>query len=202
MNIQIRHERLDEHFEVESLVREAFWDVYKPGCDEHFLTHILRNHPDYLPELSFVAEVDGSLGGMIQYTRSVIQKADGSRLAVAIFGPLAVSPEFQKYGIGGQLVRQTIELAQKAGFAGIVIYGNPAYYSRFGFEAAERYQLTDQDGRVFPEFQLLPLQPEVDFSGRFVASEVFTLDKAQVAEFDRRFPLKEKHVLSTQIFTE
>ena len=53
-NIMIRLEKKEEHQKVENLVRESFWNVYRPGCLEHYVLHQLRNDPAFVPELDFV----------------------------------------------------------------------------------------------------------------------------------------------------
>ncbi|MBN2344571.1 MAG: N-acetyltransferase, partial [Deltaproteobacteria bacterium] len=100
MKLIIRHETESEHRTVEELTRDAFWNLYFPGCDEHYLVHILRDHPDYLPELSFVAELDGEVVGMIMYTRSWLIDENNCKKEIVSFGPLCVHPAHQRKGIG------------------------------------------------------------------------------------------------------
>ena len=76
-NIIIRLERENEYHEVENLVRESFWNVYRPGCLEHYVLHQLRNDPAFVPELDFVMTLDGQLIGQNMYMKAVIAVDDG-----------------------------------------------------------------------------------------------------------------------------
>ncbi|MGE4563784.1 MAG: GNAT family N-acetyltransferase [Victivallaceae bacterium] len=198
--ITIRKESPAEYHYVENLVRDAFWDVYRPGCDEHFLTNRLRQHPAFLAELSFVAELHGKIRGCVYFARAAIRRADGSTLEVATFGPLAVSPDFQRHGIGSALLEYTLPMARMAGFPAVVIYGNPAYYARFGFEPGEKYGVAAPDGEFCPALLTLALEENRDLAGRFEEGEAYRIEREAVAAFDKSFPRRAKHVLPGQIF--
>lgn len=77
-NIIIRLERENEYHEVENLVRESFWNVYRPGCLEHYVLHQLRNDPAFVPELDFVMTLDGQLIGQNMFMKAVIAADDAS----------------------------------------------------------------------------------------------------------------------------
>ncbi len=197
----IRHERPDEFRAVEELVRDAFWDVYRPGCDEHYLTHLLRLSEVLIPGLSLAAEIDGEIAGVIYYARAEIAGGESGSIPVLTFGPLAVAPAMQKRGIGARLVEHTALLARQSGHRAILIFGNPAYYSRFGFEPGEKYGISDSEGNFRDALQVLSLNGDpAALRGRFQEGEVYRIDPAAAKKFDAGFPPREKHKLPTQIF--
>ena len=113
MDITIRPEKEYDYRIVEELTREAFWNLYFPGCVEHYLAHILRNHPDFIAEMDYVAEVDNKVVGNIMYTKSYVTDEDNHKIETITFGPLSVLPEYQKKGIGSSLIQYTKEIAVK-----------------------------------------------------------------------------------------
>lgn len=140
--MNIREEREHEYRIVEDLTKKAFWDVYRPGCDEHILVHFLRKDPAYLPNLSKVLEEDGQIIGHIIYALGTIQTPQGEIIPFPTFGPVSITPLKQKYGFGSILITHTMELAQDADYPGLIIFGNDQYYKRFGFESATKYGLS------------------------------------------------------------
>lgn len=98
MDLTIRKENINDYRVVEELTREAFWNLNVPGCDEHYLVHILRNHPDFISEMDFVAEADNRIVGNIMYTRSYVVDENSNRLDTLTFGPLTVLPGYQRQG--------------------------------------------------------------------------------------------------------
>ena len=177
--------------EVENLTREAFWDVYKPGCVEHLVVHTLRGNPDVIPELCTVAELDGRIVGHIFYTRVRIKYDGGEQEAVA-FGPISVLPELQKQGVGSAMIRHTLPLARLMGFPGILITGNPDYYHRFGFYDGARHGVVMPDGSGGPWLMAQEFIPGALHSGCLHFPPQFDTDPAQLAEFETHFPHKEK----------
>lgn len=200
MNLNLRPETEEDFEAVEYLTREAFWDLYRPGCVEHLLAHRLRRTPVFVPELDFVAELDGRLAGNIMYSRAKVT-GGGSAAEVLTFGPLAVLPELQKKGVGSALVCRTVKLATEMGFRAIVIWGNPAYYHRFGFDGAEKFGITTADGENFDVFMALELFPGAlrGVTGKYYDDPVFQIDPAELEAFDQKFPFREKHVTDTQL---
>lgn len=156
MQIEIRKEREDEYFKTEAMVRRSFYNIYRPGCDEHLLVNKLRTHPDYLPELSRVAVVDGEIAGTIMYFKATVHAKDRD-ITVLSFGPLSVDHRYKNMGIGGRLIRETIELAREAGYPGIVIMGEPDYYPKMGFRRARDFGLTDMEGNAPDPFMAYEL---------------------------------------------
>jgi len=200
MNIMIRQENESDYEEVETLTREAFWDIYQPGCDEHLLAYKLRKAEAFIPELDFIAELDGQLVGNIMYSKAKIANQSGAECEVISFGPLSVLPLYQKSGIGSELVNHTIKLAEEMGYKAVVIFGNPDYYHRFGFVNAENYLITTGDGENFEAFMVRELYEGAlqGVEGEFHEAPVFKIDKTEADAFDKKFPYKEKHITDTQ----
>ncbi len=194
INLIIRNEKVNDYRTVEEMVREAFWNLYVLGCNEHFVLHNLRNGSDFIPELDFVAEKEGHIVGQIVYSRGRLKYTQGAEKEVISFGPVSVLPVFQKQGIGTALITHTISLAQEMGFLAICIYGDPRYYSRFGFRCAERYEIKTADDKFAVALQVLELQRGVlnNMPGKFIESAAFAVDENEFAQYDATFPFKEK----------
>jgi predicted N-acetyltransferase YhbS len=192
--IILRRERPADYRAVEELTREAFWNVYRPGCDEHYLAHILRTSDAFLPALDYVAVVDGTIVGSILYAKASVALDAGGTMPVITFGPISVLPDFQRQGIGRRLIRYTRTLARQMGYSAIFIYGDPAYYGRLGFEPAEQFRIGGGDGLYHDALQVFELTPgALDLAaGRFLEGPVYHLDEAAAAQFDQAFPEKEK----------
>ncbi len=172
----------------EKLTRQAFWNVYMPGCDEHYILHIMRNDPDAVEALNLVCEQDGQLLGHIFYTRTKVVGPDGEVHPVLSFGPISVRPDVQHTGIGSELIRRSFDLARKLGFGGVIITGNPAYYHRFGFGPASDFGVVMDDGSSFPELMAVELIPGSlkNVSGRMhFAPKFFDIDQKALAEFEK-----------------
>jgi putative acetyltransferase len=200
MDVIIRNERESDYRAVEGVVREAFWNVYVPGCDEHFVLHNLRKGTDFIPELDFVAEKEGQIVGQIVYSRGVIRDKEGEERKVISFGPVSVLPAFQKQGIGSLLITHTINLARDMGFLAICIYGDPRYYSRFGFRCGEKYGVKTADDKYAVALLVLELKQGSlgGTGGRFIESVSFSFDPDKFAEYDASFPFKEKAEMDSQ----
>jgi putative acetyltransferase len=193
-DLLLRWENPQDYAVVENLTREAFWNLFVPGCDEHYLVHLLRDAKDFVPELDFVAEVDGIVVGNIMYARSSIHSEQGEIHPVLTFGPVSVLPSCQGRGIGSELIRHTMSLATELGHEAVVIYGDPGYYRRFGFVPAESYGIKGKNGRYSPALQVKELFPDAlrGISGIFYEAAVYEVDTTAAALFDARFPPKEK----------
>lgn len=202
--VEIREERPEEYHAVEQMIRRAFWNRYRRGCDEHYLLHKMREDTDYLPQLCRIAVVNGEIAGGIFYTRSSVGEGERRR-EVLTFGPLGVAPEWQGAGIGEMLMRETMALAGKAGYPGIVIFGSPAYYSRVGFCSCARFGITTPDGKIPPALLGVELTPGAmrGISGVFHEAALFdAVSPSEAEDFDRNFPPMKKQYFPAQLQPE
>ncbi len=192
--VTIRQEKPDDYCEVENLTREAFWNVYAPGCTEHYLLHRLRHSPDFIPELDVVAECRGQIVGNVVCVRSHIEREDGKHHEVLTLGPISVLPACQRRGIGRRMIGYITDAAGRMGYGAILLCGDPLLYVRYGFEQAGKYGIMTSDGRTSPALQIYPLNGAglSDYSGRYFESSAYDIDIAQAEEFDLGFPAKEK----------
>lgn len=192
--LQFRPETSADHDYVESMTRRAFWNNYNPGCDEHYLLHVMRPHEDFLPELSVVAVHDTQIVGHIAYTKSKIVGQDGTKLDTVTFGPLTVDPPFQRRGIGKALVQHTSNLARERSYPAIIIFGDPNNYAGSGFRGGYNYGIGVGGGKYPTALLVLALKPEV-LEGQtwtFSESSLFQVDPKEVEEYDAKFPPMEK----------
>ena len=132
----IRLETPADYAETEYLVRESFWNVYRPGCLEHYVLNQMRNHPDFIPELNFVLEMDGKIIGQNVFVRAAIQADDGREIPIAAMGPICIAPEFKRQGYGKILLDYTLAQARNFGIKAVCLEGNIDFYGRSGFEPA------------------------------------------------------------------
>ena len=197
-----RPETENDYAAVEFLTREAFWNKYQPGCEEHYLLHILRGSSSVVPELCDVCEMDGEIVGHICYTHSKVVSASGETFPVITFGPISVRPDMQGKGVGSTLIRSTMQRAREMGFGGVVITGNPAYYQRFGFRPASNFGILYENGASFPEFMAAELVEDglSTVSGcTSFAPEFSAIREEDVLAFDAGFPKKERLRLPGQL---
>ena len=195
-NLKLRQEEQGDYFENENVVREAFWNVYKPGCDEHLLLHKLRTRNSYIKELSLVACLDNKIIGNIIYSK-IFQK-DNMSNEIICFGPISVLPEYQRKGVGTLLINKSIEKAIELGYKAIIICGDLNYYKRFGFIPAYNYKVY-LEGKKMEEKLDFFLCKELE-EGYFNKNcGFYNFDKAffdlpanEVDEYDKKFPKKIK----------
>lgn len=188
--IEIRTETREDWYQVELMTQHAFWNKHHLGCDEHYLVHKFRQSEDYLPELSRIAVKDGAVIGCIMYSKArIVDGADTHEIIT--FGPLCIEPEWQGCGVGELLLKETMSLAAKQGYPGIVIFGEPEYYPRIGFQTCDNFNITTPDGKNYNAFMGIELK-EAGFKnikGKFYESEVFeNLPKEEVEEYNKLFP--------------
>ena len=204
-NIIIRHETKDDYRNVENLTRESFWNVYRPGCTEHYVLHCYRNDPAFVPELDFIMELDGKLIGQIIFVRSEIDCDDGHRLPIMTFGPIGIAPEYKRRGYGKRLLDYSMEKARKMGAGALAITGNILFYGKSGFVPAKTKNIRYADDPDADYFLIKELTPGFlngvsgsykDPEGYFVCEK----DPEAFERFEATFPKKEKQKLPGQIF--
>lgn len=200
MNVCIREESQNDYNYVDAVIRASFWNVYKPGCDEHLMASKLRKSDDYIPELDLIAEVDKKIVGFVMGTKAnIVNNNKQDKQSVVAVGPICVLPEWQGKGIGTQLMHSLIEKAKLYGAKGLVLYGNPTYYSKFGFVNAKKYMVTMPDGNNIEDFMLLELEQNSmkDVCGKCFESSAFEVNKEELILFEKKFigkdiPLKKQ----------
>ncbi len=200
MNIVIRHEEEKDYFAVANVTREAFWNLYKQGCEEHLVVNKIRNHKDYLPTLSFVIEVDGEIAGSIFYTKSKIQSNDGTEHETITFGPVSILPKYHKMGLGKQLIEHSINVAKQEGHKAILTLGYPHHYTPYGFVGGKKHNICMGDGNYYIGLLVLPLYENAlqSISGVACFSDVFEVSEEEVEQFDKKFDFKEKRFQQSQ----
>ena len=201
----IRNEKKGEYREVENLVRESFWNVYKPGCSEHYVIHVLRDDPAFVKELDFVMEKDGELIGQNMFMKTVINADDGRDVEVLTMGPICITPELKRKGYGKILLDYSLDKAAEMGFGAVLFEGNIDFYSNCGFDFARNFGIRyhdlpeDVDDSFFLCRELIPGYLD-DVTGVYQTPAGYYVDDADVEEFDRGFPPKQKLKLPGQIF--
>ncbi len=201
----IRLERNDEHREVENLVREAFWNVYRPGCSEHYVIHVLRDDPAFVKELDFVMEQDGRLIGQNMFMRTVIEADDGRVIPILTMGPIGITPELKRKGYGKKLLDYCLQKAADMGFGAVLFEGNIDFYSKCGFDYAEKFGIRYHDlpeGADASFFLCKELKSGYldGVTGVYQTPQGYYVDDAEVEKFDKDFPAKQKLKLPGQIF--
>lgn len=200
----IRQEQPADFYAVENLTREAFWNVYRPGCSEHYVLHCYRNHPDFIPELSLVLESNGEILAHVMFAWSEIETDDGRKLRMMTFGPISVRPDMQRKGLGKMLLDYALEHAREMGAGCIAMCGNIQFYGKCDFVTAVskgiRYA-DDPDGDA-PYFLIREMTPGFldGIRGTYRDPAPYFVDDKDVDEFDELFPPKEKKVLPGQLF--
>ena len=202
-NLTIRLETKKDYRAVEELVREAFWNIYKPGADEHYYVHQMRNHPDFIPELAFVLEKEGKIIGNIMYTKAWLEDEKGNRKEILSFGPLCVAPAYQRQRLGKILIEHSFDVARKMGYDVNINFGNPGNYVSRGFVSCKKKNVSYIIDGNFPTALLVcELVPNA-LDGRkwmYIPSTAADCceDVAAVEAFDATFPPKEKAWMPSQ----
>ena len=201
----IRLENKGEYREVENLIRESFWYVYRPGCSEHYVIHVLRDAPAFVKELDFVMEKDGALIGQNMFMKTVINADDGRDIEVLTMGPICITPELKRRGYGKILLDHSLEKAAELGFGAVLFEGNIDFYGKSGFDYARKFGIRyhdlpeGADDSFFLCRELIPGYLD-GVTGVYQTPAGYYVDDADVEEFDKDFPPKEKLKLPGQIF--
>ena len=201
----IRLEKAEDYREVENLVRESFWNVYRPGCSEHDVIHVLRDDPAFVKELDFVMEQNGKLIGQNMFMRTVINADDGRVIDVLTMGPIGITPELKRHGYGKKLLDYSLEKAAAMGFGAVLFEGNIGFYGHSGFTYARNFGIRyhdlpeGADDSFFLCKELIPGYLD-GITGVYQTPRGYYVDDADVEEFDKAFPPKEKRKLPGQIF--
>lgn len=191
--LNIRNEKSEDFHTVESMTREAFWNVYCPGACEHYLLHVMRDSQAFVAELDLVAELDGKVVGNVVFVVSHIDMDNGKRLEVLSMGPIAIAPEYQRHGVGRRLVAHALDKASELDYAAVLLCGEPDLYSKYGFEQAERYGIRNADNSYSPALHIYWLKPDmVQLGGRYFENEVYEIADEDVEAYDKLFPHREK----------
>lgn len=200
MEINIRNEVPKDYREVEELTKKAFWNVNVPGCDEHYLAHILRGHADFITELDFVLTLDGKIIANIMYTRARLADETGAEKEIVTFGPLGVLPEYQRRGYGKKLLEHSLGKAAEMGFEAAVIFGNPENYVTSGFKSCRRYNVALAEG-VYPVALLVKELREGALAGKsfiYKESSAYEYDREKAEEYDKTFEQMPKEYRPSQ----
>ncbi len=201
--INIRNEKETDYRRVEEITRKAFWNLYVPGCVEHYLVHIMRSHDDYIPELDFVIEVDNEVIGNIMYTKAKLIDESGKEKDILTFGPVCILPEYQRKGYGKKLIEYSFEKAAELGYDVIVIFGNPGNYVSLGFKSCIKYNVCLDNG-AYPTAMLVKELKPGALDGRkwvYHQSSVLDINEQEAQRFDEGFePLEKKYRPSQEEF--
>ena len=201
----IRLERQEDFRAVEELIRESFWNVYRPGCSEHYVMHVLRDDPAFVKDLDFVMEKDGRIIGQNMFMKTVITSDAGRIVDVLTMGPICITPELKRQGYGKLLLDHSLVKAAELGFGAILFEGNIGFYGKSGFDYAGRFGIRyhdlpdDADASFFLCKELIPGYLS-GITGVYQTPQGYYVDDADVEAFDMSFPLKQKLKLPGQLF--
>ena len=204
-NINIRLEKKEEYHEVEKMVRESFWNVYRPGCLEHYVLNQLRNDPAFVKELDFVMEKDGRLIGQNMFMRANIKADDGRDIPIMAMGPICITPELKRKGYGKLLLDYSLEKAKELGCGAVCFEGNIDFYGKSGFTTADKFGIRYHglpEGEDAPFFLCKELIPGYldGITGEYAPPQGYFVDEAEAGAFDKEFPPKEKLKIPGQLF--
>lgn len=210
--LKIRREAKTDYKAVEELTRRAFYNIYVPGCTEHYLVHIMREHEDFIPELDLVAELDGTVIGSILYTRARLVDGEGGEKSVLTFGPVCVAPEHQRKGYGKRLMEESFRLALGMGYEAVVIFGSPANYVSRGFVGCKKLDVCVEGGK-YPAAMLVKELVPGALGGKkwtYYDSPVMALDEEAARRYDDSLepmekkwrPSQEEFYILSQAFLE
>lgn len=198
--IKIRNEAKADYTQVETLTRRAFYNLYVPGCTEHYLVHIMREHKDFIPELDFVMELDGQIIGNIMYTKATLTDEAGTEKEILTFGPVSIAPEYQRMGYGKQLLEHSFQKAIALGYDTIVIFGSPANYVSRGFQSCKKFNVCLENGKFPAAMMVKELIPHVLDEKKWIYrdSPVMAISEEAANAYDNTLEKMEKKSLPSQ----
>ena len=204
-NIAFRLERKEDYRQVEALVRESFWNVYRPGCVEHYLLHLLRGHSDFVPELDIVMLEDGKIIGQNVFVKTVIRADDGRNIPIMTMGPVCVANELKRQGYGKMLLDYSLAKAAEAGCGALCFEGNIDFYGKSGFSFAENFGIRYHGLPEGADASFFLCRELIDgyldgITGEYATPYAYLIDETEAEAFDKSFPYKEKLKLPGQIF--
>lgn len=204
-NIAFRLERKEEYRQVEALVRESFWNVYRPGCVEHYLLHLLRGHSDFVPELDIVMLEDGKIIGQNVFVKTVIRADDGRSIPIMTMGSVCVANELKRQGYGKMLLDYSLAKAAEAGCGALCFEGNIDFYGKSGFSFAENFGIRYHGLPEGADASFFLCRELIDgyldgITGEYATPYANLIDETEAEDFDKSFPYKEKLKLPGQIF--
>ena len=203
--IKFRLEKKEDYRAVEDLVRESFWNVYRPGCSEHYVIHVLRDDPAFVKELDFVMEENGSIIGQNVFMRNAVAADDGRSVPILTMGPICIAPALKRRGYGKALLDYSLERAAALGFGAVMFEGNIEFYGKSGFDVASMFGIRyhglpeGADSSFFLCKELIKGYLD-GITGVYTTPAGYFVDDADVEEFDKGFPPKEKLRLPGQLF--
>ena len=200
----IRLETPADYNTVENLTREAFWNVYRPGCLEHYVLHMFRNRPEFVKELDLFLEIGGQIIGHVMFVRAEITTDDGRSLPIMTFGPISIHPDYQRKGYGKILLDYALDKAAEMGVGAVCMEGNIDFYGKCGFDVASKsgiHYYAEPREDVVPYFLLRQLQEGFleGVTGVYRTPEGYFVDETEAEEFDRQFAPKIKLKLPGQL---
>ncbi|MBS5143923.1 MAG: N-acetyltransferase [Butyricicoccus pullicaecorum] len=196
----IRKEEQRDWAVVENITRQAFYNLYVPGCVEHYLVHIMREHEDFIPELDFVLELNGQVIGNIMYTKANLIDENGISKKVLTFGPVSILPGYQRMGYGKMLMEHSFEAVMQLGYDAIVIFGSPSNYVSRGFKSCKKYNVCIENGKYPAAMMVKELVPHVLDGHKWIyhGSPVMAIDEAEAERYDGTLEPMEKKYLASQ----
>lgn len=199
-NIIIRNEKKEDWELVERITRQAFYNLYVPGCVEHYLVYIMREHEDFIPELDFVLELDGQVIGNIMYTKAKLTDENGTEKEILTFGPVSIHPAYQRMGYGKMLMEHSFQAAIQLGYDTIVISGSPANYVSRGFKCCKKYNVCIENGKYPAAMMVKELIPHIldDHKWLYQDSPVMAISKEEAERYDDTLEPMEKKYLPSQ----
>ena len=210
----MNHNRIDysirlgeegDYHAVENLIRESFWNVYRPGCLEHYVIHVLRDDPAFVKELDFVMEKDGNLIGQNMFMKTIINADDGRTIPVLTMGPICITVPLKRKGYGKALLDYSLKRAAELGYGAVLFEGNIGFYGKSGFDYSSKFGIRyhdlpeGADSSFFLCKELIPGYLD-GITGVYQTPKGYYVDESEAEEFDKQFPKKEKLKLPGQIF--